>query len=283
MMADRRTAESITRLVQARSGPLQNRSKTATFLCYHSVAAPGPAFLSIAPDAFERHLVLLRKRNYRSGNLETLCRLAEGARPSSLYVFISFDDGYQDNFTQALPLLRKYGFTATFFILPSYVDAEAPLDWPELDEPRMQYTGLMRSMSWPMVESLVDAGCEVGSHTMRHQHLPEIDDEALGQELLDSRRRISDRLGRCDALAYPFGEWDPRVAHAAAAAGYSFAFSLPYKAQLAASCMAIPRVTIDHRDRNGRYAFKLTRTGRLFWFSPARAALRKIRPRSRRP
>jgi peptidoglycan/xylan/chitin deacetylase (PgdA/CDA1 family) len=276
-------AQRITQVVGAASTPLQNRSKVATFLCYHSVAEPGPAFLSVPPDAFERHLALLRRRNYRSGNPETLRRIAEGERPSARYVFISFDDGYRDNLTQALPLLREYGFTATFFVLPSYVDSGGPLDWPELGVSRMKYPEVLRSMNWAMVESLVEAGCEVGSHTLRHAHLRELDDQALRHELCESRRRIAERLGRCETVAYPFGEWDPRVARAAGAAGYSFAFSLPCEAQLTASRMAIPRLTIDHRDSNGRYALKLTRTGRLLYFSPVRAALRKARRSSGTP
>jgi peptidoglycan/xylan/chitin deacetylase (PgdA/CDA1 family) len=281
--SDPTAAQRIAGLVRARKGPLRNRSKGATFLCYHSVVDRGPPFLSIAPDAFERHLAWLRRRNHRSGSLEALRRIAEGLRPSSSYVFISFDDGYRDNFTHAVPLLREYGFTATFFILPPYADLGAPLDWPELGETPKQYPAVMRSMTWQMAESLVEAGCEVGSHTLRHRHLPEIDDETLRQELFDSRRRIADRLGRCETVSYPFGEWDGRVARAAAAAGYSFAFSLPYEAQATASCMAIPRVTIDHRDRNSRYALKLTPIGRLLFFSPARAAVRRLRPRRARP
>jgi peptidoglycan/xylan/chitin deacetylase (PgdA/CDA1 family) len=276
--SDPTAAQRVTALVRARKGPLRNRSGGATFLCYHSVADHGPPFFSIAPEAFERHLAWLQRRDHRSGSLESLRRIAEGLRPSASYVFISFDDGYSDNFTHALPLLQEYGFSATFFILPPYADLGAALDWPELGETPKQYPAVMRSMTWQMAESLVEAGCEVGSHTLRHRHLPEIDDEALRQELFDSRRRIADRLGRCDTLAYPFGEWDGRVARATAAAGYSFAFSLPYGAQPAASCMAIPRVTIDHRDRNGRFALKLTPIGRLLFFSSARGALRKLRP-----
>jgi peptidoglycan/xylan/chitin deacetylase (PgdA/CDA1 family) len=61
---------------------------------------------------------------------------------------------------------------------------------------------------------------EFGSHTNLHRHLPGLPDEELRQELLDSRRRIAERLGSCDCLAYPFGEWDERVADAARAAGY---------------------------------------------------------------
>jgi peptidoglycan/xylan/chitin deacetylase (PgdA/CDA1 family) len=134
----------------------------------------------------------------------------------------------------------------------------------------------MRSMSWEMAEELAGAGWEVGAHTMTHPHLPRLGDEQLAQELLDSRRRVEERLGRCEMLAYPFGEWDARVARAAARAGYEFAFSLPFGQQLMANRMSIPRVTVDHRDDEVRFARKLSVPGRELLFSPARPVIRRL-------
>jgi peptidoglycan/xylan/chitin deacetylase (PgdA/CDA1 family) len=269
--------EPVARPQGRRRGLLRNRSGGATFLCYHSVADEGRPFTTIAPDTFERHLALLRKRGDRNGTLGELRLIARGDRPRGRHVFLTFDDGYVDNFTIALPLLRAYGFTAMIFILPPYVDSGAATNWSGLEDACARYPDVMRSMTWTMVEAMVEAGFEFGSHTLRHPHLPEVDDEVLMQELVDSRRRITERLGRCDALSYPYGEWSPRVASAAAAAGYSFAFSLPDEAQRGASSMSIPRMTIDHRDEARRFALKLTPTFRRLWFSPARAGFRWLR------
>jgi peptidoglycan/xylan/chitin deacetylase (PgdA/CDA1 family) len=259
-----------------RLGPLRNRSRGALFLCWHSIAKDGPEFLSISPELFEAQLRLLRRQGYVSSTSVELRELADRRHSDARRVFLTFDDGYVDNFTHALPLLQAHGFTAIFFVLPGHLDSGRALDWPAVAPARRRHPEIMRSLDWSMAEAMVEAGCEIGSHTLHHPHLPVIDDDALRQELLDSRRRIIDRLGRCDMFAYPFGEWSPRVARAVAATGYSFAFSLPLKQQLTASCMSIPRLTIDHRDDPRRFSFKISPMGRRLLFSPVRAGVRRV-------
>ena len=261
------------------SGALRNRSRQAAILCYHSVTADGPPFLSIAPDTFERQLEMLRERGYQSGGLRDLAALAEGIAPRAPLAFLTFDDGYLDNFTRALPLLREYGFGALVFILPTCVDDGAAFRWPEVAGQLAAYGDVMRSLDWPMVEAMAEAGIEFGSHTLTHPHLPELSDEELAHELGESRARIHDRLGSCDSIAYPFGDWDARVAAAAAAAGYRFAFTMPRGAQSAATPLSIPRVAVDQRDAGRRFLLKLTSPGRRLLLSPAKEHLRRLRRR----
>ena len=263
-------------------GALRNRSGEAVFLCYHSVAAEGPPFITISPETLECQLADLRRRGFGSGRLEALPELAAGRRPERPQAFLTFDDGYVDNFETALPVLRDYGFSPLIFVLPPYVDRGAAFDWPEVAAARARYPQVMRSMSWAMVEEMAEAGVEFGSHTCSRPHLPGLGDEELGQELLDSRRRLRERLGRCDALAYPFGEWSPRVAAAAAAAGYSAAFSLPLGGQRTASPLAIPRINVDHRDRGLRFRAKLAPASRWLFLSPAKVLARRARRSLRR-
>jgi peptidoglycan/xylan/chitin deacetylase (PgdA/CDA1 family) len=120
---------------------------------------------------------------------------------------------------------------------------------------------------------------EVGSHTMGHPRLSRLGDEELAQELLDSRRRIADRLGSCDSLAYPYGDWSARVARAAAAAGYRFAMTLPSGAQRAATPLTIPRIAVDRRDGRARFTLKISPLGRRLLLSRATPALRALRGR----
>ncbi len=260
-------------------GPLRNRSHSAVFLCYHSIADDGPPFLSLSPELFERQLHLLRRLGFRSGGQADLEELRSGRRPSTRRVFLTFDDGYVDNHAAALPLLQRYGFKAMVFVVPPFVDGGAPLIWPELEEQAHAHPAVMRSMTWRMVEEMHEAGTEFGSHTLSHPRLPGLDEEELRQELLDSRARIKDRLGRCDTLAYPFGDWSPRVQRAAADAGYSFAFTLPIGAQRVATALSIPRVPVDHRDAMPRFLGKLSAPGRSLLLSPLKDGLRIARDR----
>ena len=258
-------------------GPLRNRSGTAVFLCYHSIAAAGPPFITVSPETLECQLEDLRRRGFVAGRLAAVPELAAGRRPERPQAFLTFDDGYVDNFETAFPILRGYGFSPLVFVLPPYVDAAAAFDWPEVATARAEHPALMRSMDWAMVEEMAEAGVEFGSHTCSHPHLPRLGDEQLRQELLDSRRRLRDRLGRCDALAYPFGDWSPRVAAAAAESGYSFAFSLPLGGQRTASPFAIPRINVDHRDWGLRFRAKLSPASRWLFLSPAKVLVRRAR------
>jgi peptidoglycan/xylan/chitin deacetylase (PgdA/CDA1 family) len=171
-------------------------------------------------------------------------------------------------------LLRDYGLTAIFFVLPSHLEEGGALDWPEVAEDQEDRPEVMRSMTWRQVEEMAAAGMEFGSHTVSHRHLPQLSDEELAQELLDSRRRLEQRLGSCSMLAYPFGEWDGRVAEAARDAGYSFAFALPRSYQRDVGPHSIPRISVDHRDDARRFAMKLRPFGRRLYLSRLKPMLR---------
>ncbi len=254
---------------------MRNRSSRATFLCYHSIASEGPRYLTVTADLFERQLDHLRRHHFRSGDL---CALDEvvGGSVGGPTAFLTFDDGFRDNYETAMPLLRKYGFGAFVFVLPPLVDTGAPFEWPEVIADRRRCPSTMRSVTWEMLGEMKENGFEVGSHTLTHAHLPELDDFALRDELLESRARIKERLGTCDTLAYPFGEWSDRVAAAAADCGYRYAFTLPTKTgQRRATPYSIPRINIDYRDRERRFEAKLSVPGKHLILSPAIAAARR--------
>ncbi len=260
---------------------LRNRSGGAVFLCYHSVAPAGPRWLTVSEELFGRQLDELRRRGLGGGDLGSLAALEEGRRiaPSA---FITFDDGFLDNYRTAMPMLAERGLKAFVFVLPPLVDSEAQLAWPEVAADAELHPETMRSVGWEMLGEMAETCFEVGSHGLTHAHLPDLGPEQLREELLDSRRRIADRLGHCDVIAYPFGEWSSEVAAAAAECGYRFAFTLPTKTgQRLAEPLSIPRVNVDFRDEGRRFAAKLSPAGRRVYLSPAfnsaRAAVRSLR------
>lgn len=259
-----------------RRSPLRGRSRRCVFLGYHSVTDDGPPYLSMTPGTFERQLDLLVRAGFRSGTGATLERIVAGETPPGRHAFLTFDDGFVDTVTTALPLMSERALRGMAFVLPGHLDTGAPLDWPEVAGEAARRPALMRSMDWDMLETLVEAGWEIGSHTMRHAPLPDLPDEALAQELLDSRRAIEARLGRCRMLAYPFGAWDGRVLRAAAAAGYSLAFTLPFGRQVSATPLSIPRVMLDERDVPWRFKVKLGVVGRAVLFSAFRPTVRRV-------
>jgi peptidoglycan/xylan/chitin deacetylase (PgdA/CDA1 family) len=256
-------------------GRLRNRSRTATFLCYHSVAAEGPKYLTVSPQLFESHLDFFYERGLQTGDLTALEALVAGeaVAPS---VFLTFDDGFRDNYETVLPLLRERGLRAFVFVLPPLVDDGAPLVWPEVAADAERFA-TMRSVTWEMLEEMKEGGFEIGAHTLTHPHLPELGDETLERELRESRERVIARLGSCDTLAYPFGEWSPRVEAAAARCGYRYAFSLPTEGgQRRAGALTIPRLNMDYRDSGRRLAVKLSSPGRAFYLADSTKAARRL-------
>jgi len=231
--------------------------------------------LTVSAELFERQLDVLRRRGLQGGSLSSLTALSEGGRIDPT-IFLTFDDGFRDNYETALPLLRTYGFSAFVFVLPPLVDGGAPLLWPEVAAECGRYSDTMRSVTWTMLEEMKEGGFEVGSHGLTHAHLSQLGPEALRDELSDSRARIAERLGSCNTLAYPFGEWNEHVVSAARECGYRFAFSLPTQTgQRGATPHSIPRINVDYRDDGARFAAKLSPVGKRIVLSPAIVALRR--------
>jgi peptidoglycan/xylan/chitin deacetylase (PgdA/CDA1 family) len=253
---------------------LRNRSGSAVFLCYHSVAPEGPRFLSVTQELFERQLDEIARRGLRTGGESELADVVAG-RAIDPTVFLTFDDGFIDNHRTVLPLLRERGLRAFVFVLPPLVDDGRPLAWPEVVADAKRFPETMRSVTWDMLGEMKECGFEVGSHGLVHAHLPRLDGEALREELLDSRRRITERLGSCETAAYPFGQWSDEVARAAADCGYRFAFTLPIKTgQWRSGAHSIPRINVDYRDEGRRFAAKLSPRGRRVYLSSTLGATR---------
>jgi len=168
---------------------------------------------------------------------------------------VTFDDAFR-SVASALPTLRRLGVPATVFACSDHAEDGGPLGVEELVDQVKANPAELATMRWDELRALVDEGIEVGSHTASHPHLIRLEDMELRRELLESRERIEDELGRrCRFLAYPFGEEDDRVRAAARAAGYLAAFALRTDRNRLDS-FSIPRLGIWRNDRLLRTAAK---------------------------
>jgi peptidoglycan/xylan/chitin deacetylase (PgdA/CDA1 family) len=130
----------------------------------------------------------------------------------------SFDDAFRSAAT-VFPQLERMGVPVQVFVCTGYARDGAPLSIPELagDDPQQ-----LATMTWEELR-----GLDVGSHGVSHAHLTRLSDDELRRELVDSKQRIEDELGRaCVDFAYPYGEHDDRVRAAVRAAGYERAYGL---------------------------------------------------------
>jgi len=131
---------------------------------------------------------------------EQLSMLSVLPQPSAR---ITFDDGEQSQWANALPLLREHGVQATYFVNPGLTGTEP------------------KFLGWEQMRELRAAGHSVQSHGWAHKFLTACDDQELALELAASRETLQDRLGaRVDEISVPGGRWDRRVIEACARAGY---------------------------------------------------------------
>lgn len=145
------------------------------------------------PEVFAAHLHYLKDHEYRTISLDDLNRGGVAFDGENRKVVLTFDDGYQDFYTHALPELARYGFRATVFIVSSF--AENPT------------SGLTkhRHMDWREIRETATLGNSIGSHTVSHPDLQRVSMVRLNYELSESKRRIEQETGLpISSFAYPY-------------------------------------------------------------------------------
>jgi peptidoglycan/xylan/chitin deacetylase (PgdA/CDA1 family) len=218
----------------------------APILMYHALTAhTGLHPVSLAVERFRQQLGLLRRLGYRSVSPVAIAdALRGGPSPGRRVVAITFDDGYLDTLTIALPLLVEHGYTATCYVVAGAVGRTS--DWTE---PK-------RLMDWDGLRDWLAAGMEIGAHSMTHPDLTDLGDRQLGEEVTGSRKRLEDRLGVAIAsFAYPYNVHDERTDAAVAAAGYRAACAGVHRS---GRPLALFRAD-GARDSWVRFALQLTR------------------------
>lgn len=173
-------------------------------LTYHSVDPSGSP-ISVSPEAFRRNVAWLAAGGVRVISVPDLLRSAGDA------VAVTFDDGFMSFAEIAWPLLRDHGIPATVFVPTGH--AGGTNRWP--DE---QHSGIpeLPLMGWDTLARLAEEGLTIGSHTKTHRDLRSLGDGDLREEMEGSAAKIDEMTGiRPDALAYPYGFGDGRIARAA--------------------------------------------------------------------
>ena len=224
-------------------------------LCYHAVSRTWPAPLSVTPNALERQLRLLVNRGYGAA---TFSDVALG-KATGKVMAVTFDDAYRSVLELGRPILDRLGLLASVYAPTDFIGLSGPMAWPGIDRwLSTAHRDELQPMSSDELRELADAGWEIGSHTRSHPRLTTLDDSALAEELVGSKAACEDAVGRpCTTLAYPYGDYDDRVAEAARAAGYSAAATLPSRFGRPTP-LRWPRVGIYHADTDLRFKLKVS-------------------------
>jgi len=176
-------------------------------LVYHTISAPVEPMLAdadISPERFEQQLQWLSRWRRVTTLQETMSSPARRR-----LVALTFDDGFRDNLTVALPLLEKYRMPMTLFVTAGFVGREGYLSTDEL-----------REIS---AHELVT----IGAHGLWHRHFNLLSPTDARFELVESRRLLADVTGKnVDLLAWPYGECTPELERLSEECGYRASWSV---------------------------------------------------------
>lgn len=218
-------------------------------LFYHKINSPSPHArikgLYVSPRSFYWQMKYLQWRGYIPISLDDLLFWLEGGRAlPPRPIVLTFDDGYKDNYTNAFPILKEFGFSATVFIVTRDV-GKFP-DWPESEEKLKEPL-----LSWNEIKEMSDYGISFQSHTHTHSILTRLSDEDIRYELMESKKVIEDALKKpVNFLCYPKGFFSERVKNLVKEAGYLGALTTKRGVITGDDDLfALKRIGIKHRHR----------------------------------
>ena len=192
--------------------PSPAREVKLPILMFHHVGDPPAGAdeirrgLTVSASDFEAMMSFLKQAGYNPVSEKQLFKtLFSGETLPPNPVMLTLDDGYLDNYSIAAPILEKYGFPASFYIISEKV-------------------GTPEYMNWDQVAGLDSKGMDVGSHTATHADLTTLPGTELKRELKDSAAALETHLGHpVYWLCYPAGKYDADVERYAQEAGYLLA------------------------------------------------------------
>jgi peptidoglycan/xylan/chitin deacetylase (PgdA/CDA1 family) len=178
-------------------------------LLYHHIGiSPTNSIYYVSPQEFDRQMVLLSGWGYRTISIQQIVdAIHHGSTLPNRPIILTFDDGSDSVFTTAMPIMQKYGFTGTAFIVYNYIGA-----------------GLY--MTGDQIKALHESGWEIGSHSLSHVNLRQRPGKQE-EEISSSKRRLEERLGfPIPVFAYPFGANDASSLRLVRESGYIAAVGL---------------------------------------------------------
>ncbi len=184
-----------------------SRHYVVPIMMYHHVNKIDPSRQdTVSPERFEWHMAYLKKHHFNVLPLGTLVQVIQEGKPlPRRSVVITFDDGYENNYVYAFPILKKYGFPATIFVITDVLNTKEYLTTAQMKE-------------------MLANGIEIGSHTRRHAYLPGIIGEKLVEEIKGSKDWLERELGvPIISFAYPVGGFTEEAKKAVQNAGYQSA------------------------------------------------------------
>lgn len=154
--------------------------------------------LSVSSAEFEGHLVALQALGYREISLADLM----AGKGDDRSVTLTFDDGYEDFYTTAYPILKKHGWKATLYIITGMIGGDY--------------------MTWDQISELQKDGFEIGAHSVTHPALSSLSEARQHSEIFESKKTLEQQLGiQIHSFCYPSGKYNQTTIQLVQAAGYT--------------------------------------------------------------
>jgi peptidoglycan/xylan/chitin deacetylase (PgdA/CDA1 family) len=189
----------------------ESENKATVFMYHHVKVVDNPnnaieMGLSVTPENFDKQLAYLSNNGYRFVTLkDAVKRIKTGGQFTKKTAVITFDDGYDDVYANAHPILKKYNAPATVFVITNYVD-----------QPRY--------MNKQQISELIDAGFEIGSHSLSHPNLANTSSTLVQKEIIESKSLIEKWFDiKVETFCYPSGKFSSATMQLLESADYSAA------------------------------------------------------------
>lgn len=173
----------------------------------------------VSVNAFAEQMALLRSEAWTILTLKQVAEHLSAKKPfPDRALAVTFDDGFEDNYTAALPILQKEEIPATVFLTTDYIGTD---ELPVLRDRRG-----ISPLNWEQVRAMAAGGVQLGAHTLTHPSLNAISSEMMVHEIRECRARIQEETGVwAEDFCYPRGHYNEAVENAVREAGYSTALT----------------------------------------------------------
>jgi len=206
----------------------------------------------VHPQAFRRQMAWLKRLGYQGMSLREAVPYIQGERTGKVAA-ISFDDGFANVLENAAPILQEHGFTATNFIVANNIGSRNSWD-------RVLGVATADCMTIDQLKEWAALGHEVGSHTLDHVHLTQVDDDEAARQMRQSRQALEDLTGYpVQGFAYPYGEHVQKHRRMVREAGFSYAVTTERRrSRVGDDVFGLPRLTIRRNDTWLQFIAKCT-------------------------
>lgn len=228
----------------------------ASILMYHNIGSPPKGAklrgLYVTSLMFQFQMWYLKVAGFKVVGLDQIRDFVNNSRTDEKLVALTFDDGYQDFYDNAYPILKKYNYPSTVFLVSDLVGQSNTWDSAKLNIEK-------KLMNWDKIIELQNNGITFGSHTRDHVFLAEIPESHLHNQVQESKRILEERLQTpIDYFCYPYGSHNSRVVEEVRSAGYKVAVTVNRGyAEPDDDPLTLKRVLVKYRTHPLSFIYKL--------------------------